>query len=402
MGAYNLFQGQYCCHNERLLNEILKTDWSFDGVVVSDWGGTEDTLQAAFYGLDIEMGTHTNGMTESKKSAYGHYYLADPFLEKIRNGEIPESIVNDKVRRIVRLMYRTAMDRDRPLGRMGCEDHSKIARQVAQEGIVLLKNTDHFFPLHVESGAVIAVIGENAIRPMTVGGGSSELKASYEISPLQGIRERFPHADIRYAMGYGSGKSIFGRVDPSPYKEAELLAEAVALAKEADVVLFVGGLNKNAEQDCEGTDRIDFGLPFGQEKLIKALARANANVGVLLITGNAVGMPWADDVDAIAQVWYLGSEAGHAIADVLSGDINPSGKLPFSIPMKLEDVGAHAFGPDTYPGDGKNVTYDEGIFVGYRWHQAKNTPPSIRLWLRAFLHYLPTGRTCKRSPPIHT
>jgi beta-glucosidase len=375
MGAYNLYDGQYCCHNKRLLVDILKGDWQFDGVVISDWGGTMDTLEAALYGLDIEMGTGTNGLTYSEENAFDNYYLALAFEEKIREGEIPESYVDDKVRRILRTMMRTNLDRNRPLGRMMCDDHSLVAREVAREGIVLLKNKNSFLPLKDQAGLTIAVIGENATRPMTIGGGSSELKAAYEISPLLGIQKQFTKANIVHAMGYGSGPSTYGEVMPSPYDAEELKSEAIDLAGRADVVLFFGGLNKSYEQDCEGGDRTQFGLPFGQDELLRSILEVNPRVAVVLISGNAVAMPWVDEVQAIVQGWYLGSEAGHALADVISGETNPSGKLPFTFPVALEDNAAHHFGERSYPGDGKNQFYEEGIYVGYRWHQKQAIAP---------------------------
>ncbi len=375
MGAYNQFRGQHCCHNEILLNDILKEDWGFDGVVVTDWGGAHDTREAALYGLDIEMGTGTDGLTISTRNAYDYYYLAMPFLNMIKGGAVPESVVDDKVRRILRLMFRTNMNPNRPLGRMNNEEHLQVARAVGGEGIVLLKNDDGFFPLDPEKEITIAVIGENATRAMTVGGGSSELKAKDEVSPLRGIQERFKNANIIHSMGYASGPPRYGWVAPSGLDADSLRNAAVQAAARADVVLFFGGLNKNHHQDCEGGDRLQYGLPFGQEELLAQLAEANENIGVILVSGNAVAMPWVDDVKGLLQAWYLGSEAGHALADVISGDVNPSGKLPFTFPVKLEDNAAHHFGELSYPGDSINQYYKEDIFVGYRWHDTQKIKP---------------------------
>jgi beta-glucosidase len=375
MGAYNQFRGQYCCHNELLLNKILKTDWNFDGVVITDWGGAHDTTQAALYGLDMEMGTGTDGLVNTAKNAYDYYYLADPFLEKLKSGEIEEVVVDDKVRRILRLMFRTNMNPNKPLGRMNNQEHLDVARRIGTEGIVLLKNESEFFPLDTDENLTIAVIGENATRAMTVGGGSSELKAKKEISPLEGIQKRFSNATIVHAMGYASGPSAYGRVIPSDLDAEKLKLEAIELASNADVVLFIGGLNKNHHQDCEGGDRLEFGLPFGQDELLNDILRVNKNVGVVLVSGNAVEMPWIQNVKALVQAWYLGSESGHAIADVLSGDVNPSGKLPFTFPVKLEDNSAHHFGELSYPGDSINQYYKEGILVGYRWHDTQKIKP---------------------------
>ena len=344
MGAYNQFRGQHCCHNEILLNKILKVDWEFDGVVVTDWGGAHDTREAALYGLDIEMGTGTDGLTTSKENAYDYYYLAKPFREMIQSGEIEEVVVDEKVRRILRLMYRTNMNPNRNFGRMNNPEHLAVARRIATEGIVLLKNEENFFPVDPEKEITIAVIGENATRAMTPGGGSSELKAKKEYSPLEGIQERFTKATIIHTLGYASGPPLYGIELPSPFDADSLFNKAIEVAQQADLVLFIGGLNKNHLQDCEGDDRKSYSLPFGQEELIEALLKTNSNLGVIMVSGNGVAMPWLKEVKALLQAWYLGSEAGHAIADVISGDVSPSGKLPFTIPVRLKDNAAHHFG----------------------------------------------------------
>jgi beta-glucosidase len=375
MGAYNKYAGQYATTNKVLMNDILKGDWGFDGVVVSDWGSAHNTEEAARYGLDIEMGSWTNGLTASREFAYNDYYLADAFYEKLKSGEMDESVVDDKVRRILRLMFRTNMNSARPLGRMNNQEHHDVARKIATEGIVLLKNDDHFFPINPEQKLTIAVIGENATRQMTVGGGSSELKAQYEISPLEGIQKRFTKAEILHSMGYASGPSAYGQVIPSKLNQDSLRLAALEIAKEADIVLFVGGLNKNHHQDCEGGDRLSFDLPFNQNALLEELTAVNPNTGVVLVSGNAVAMPWLNSIKGLMQAWYLGSDAGYALADVISGDVNPSGKLPFSFPVKLEDNAAHHFGEQSYPGDSIDQYYKEGILVGYRWHDTKKIKP---------------------------
>ncbi|PKQ66508.1 glycosyl hydrolase [Labilibaculum manganireducens] len=375
MGAYNQVRGEHCCHSNLLLNKILKGEWNFDGTVITDWGGTHDTKQAAFNGLDIEMGTWTNGLTSSAKFAYDNYFLADPFLKMIQDGGIDESVVDDKVRRILRLMYRTNMNLNRSLGRMNNVEHTQAARKVAADGIVLLKNKNEFFPINPDTNIKIAVIGENATRSMTVGGGSSELKAKYEISPLEGIKNRFKNATILHSMGYASGPSAYGREIPSKLNADSLVKAAIDVASKADVVLFIGGLNKNHFQDCEGGDRRHFELPFGQNELIAELLNVNSNLGVVLVSGNAVEMPWLNQVNGLIQSWYNGSEAGNALADVISGDVNASGKLPFSYPVKLKDNAAHYFGELSYPGDSINQYYKEDILVGYRWHDTKKIKP---------------------------
>ena len=375
MGAYNQFRGQHTTHHEHLINGILKGEWGFDGVLVSDWGSAHDTKEAAVFGLDIEMGTGTDGLTTSSENAYDYYFLAKPFREMIQKGELDEDILDDKVRRILRLMFRTNMNSNRPLGRMNNPEHLDVARKVAGEGIVLLKNDKSFFPINPDKKMTIAVIGENATRPMTPGGGSSALKPKNEISLLQGLQERFNKATILHSLGYAAGPSQYGRVIPSTMDADSLQKAAVKIAAKADIVLFFGGLNKNHGQDCEGGDRQDMTLDFGQDELLTKLIKANKNIGVILVSGNAVEMPWLPKVKGLIQAWYLGSEAGHAIADVISGDVNPSGKLPFSFPVKLSDNAAHSFGELSYPGDGKNQYYKEDVLVGYRWHDTQNIKP---------------------------
>ena len=365
MGSYSIYKGQHCCHNLYLLRDLLKRDWGFDGVVISDWGGTHDTREAALNGLDMEMGSWTNGLTLSWSNAYNEYFLADPFLELLRSKEIDEEIVNDKARRILRLMFRTTMNPDRPYGSFATKEHALIGRKIAQEGIVLLKNQDNLLPLDPKQPRRILVVGENAKKMMTLGGGSSELKVKYEISPLQGIENYFsPASQVTYAEGYSSV--------PTQNRHA-LLLEAVDAARKADVVIFVGGLNKNENQDCEGADRRSLNLPYGQDELIGELARVNRNLVAVIISGNAVAMPWVNEVPAIVEAWYGGTEAGNAIASVLAGEVNPSGKLPFTFPVRLEDNPAIAL--DAYPGDGKQVEYKEGIFVGYRWNDRERIKP---------------------------
>ena len=376
MGSYNLYKGQHCCHNKYLLKDILKGEWGFDGVVISDWGGTHDTEQAIANGLDLEFGTWTNGLSSGARNAYDNYYLAQPYLQRLKDGRASMEELDDKVRRVLRLAFRTVMNTGRPWGSMRSPEHYAAARQIGEEGIVLLQNKHSVLPVDLTQVRKIAVIGENALKMMTVGGGSSSLKAQHEISPLEGIRRRVgDKAEVIYARGYVGDETgeYNGVVTGQNLKEtrsaAELKAEAVKVASEADCVIFIGGLNKSDGQDCENTDRKDLSLPYGQDELIEALAGANANLIVVNISGNAVAMPWAGKVAAIVQGWYLGSEAGTSLAAVLMGDVNPSGKLPFTFPARLEDVPAHSLGQYSAVRS-KNVTtvqYNEGIFVGYRW-----------------------------------
>lgn len=374
MGSYNKFRGQYCSHHDILINRILKGEWGFDGVLVTDWGSAHDTKEAALNGLDIEMGSWTNGLTWGESFAYDNYFMAQPYLEMIRKGELPESSLDEKVKRVLRLNFRTNMNRNRPYGSFATQEHADVARKVAEQGIVLMKNEKNFFPIGQNRYKKIVVIGENATRSLTVGGGSSELKVKQEISPLEGLKAKYGENNVAYTMGYGSGPTVYDNFVPSPYNADSLKREALALAKGADVILFFGGLNKNFQQDCEGADRITYDLPFGQNELIDDLLKVNKNLGIILVSGNAVSMPWLDRVPALMQSWYLGSEAGSATANVIAGDINPSGKLPYSIPKKLEDNGAISFGTISYPGDSIKQIYKEDILVGYRWHDTKKIP----------------------------
>ena len=384
MGSFNRYQGQHCCHNQRLLNDILRGEWGFDGVVISDWGAVHNTLEAAYNGLDLEFGSLTDGMEFSVDNAYDDYYLSRRFLELLKSGSIPESVVDGKVRNILRLMFRTTMNRNRPYGSFKNPVHGEVARQIAEEGIVLLQNRDKVLPIQLEKTRKILVVGENAIKMMTVGGGSSSLKAWYEVSPLEGLRARIGDAaEVTYARGYASPdppKSVMYTI-PSLQTDRsadELLAEAVALARESDYVIFVGGLNKNGYQDCEGGDRKSYSLPYDQDRVIEALAEVNPRTVVVLVSGNSVAMPWADRVGAIVEGWYCGSEAGNALAAVLVGDVNPSGKLPFTMCARLEDYHAHALNDSlVYPGVNHREVYKDDIFVGYRWSdkQKKNHRP---------------------------
>ena len=407
MGAYNLYQNQHNCHNNILLNNILKRDWGFDGVVISDWGGCHSTEEAITNGLDLEFGTWTDGLTMGKTNAYDSYYLADAYKQLIREGKYTTKELDEKVRRVLRLFYRTTMNRQKPYGFLCSDDHYAAALKIAQEGIVLLKNSplpssplgkEPLLPLTVEKlaklhqsspqggneGGTILVVGENAIKMMTVGGGSSSLKAQREILPLDGfisyLSPLTSHLSIDYARGYvgDTVQSYNGvTVGRSLYEmrsAEELKAEAVEKARQADVVIMFGGLNKSDYQDCEGHDRKQFGLPYGQDELIEALVAANPRLIYVNISGNAVAMPWLSRVPAVVQGWFIGSEAGEALASVLVGDVNPSGKLPFTWYADLNQCGAHATG--SYPGiwreqgAGRGIIdeeYKEDIFVGYRW-----------------------------------
>ena len=346
MGAYNLYKNQHNCHNEVMLNKILKQDWQFDGAVISDWGGCHDTDEAVRNGLDLEMGSWTNGLSEGASNAYDMYYLAMAYKRGIQSGKYSTRELDEKVRRVLRLHFRTTMNRHKPQGFLCSEAHYAAALQIAQEGIVLLRNekvemrneklAEPLLPLNPDMTGRILVVGENAIKMMTVGGGSSSLKVQREILPLDGIRARFASAEVDYARGYVgdtvqsyNGVTV-GRSLRDLRTKDELISEAVAKARQADVVIFVGGLNKSDYQDCEGHDRKDYGLPYAQDELIEALAKANPRLVVVNISVNCAALPWLVLVPGVVQGWFIGSEAGEAIASVLAGDVNPSGKLPFT------------------------------------------------------------------------
>lgn len=379
MGAYNKYKGQHLCHNQYLLNDVLRGEWGFKGVVISDWGGVHDTKQAITNGLDMEFGSWTDGLAWGKSNAYDGYYLAAPYKDLIKKGEFGTKELDEKVRRILRLSFLTTMDKNRPFGSFGTEEHALAGRKIAQEGIVLLKNDRNVLPVDLKKTKRIAVIGENAIKMMTVGGGSSSLKAKYEISPLDGLKKRVgKEAEVVYARGYVGDASgnyngvVTGQNLEEKRSAAELLAEAKNVAKSADVVIVFGGLNKSDFQDSEGNDRKGLELPYNQDNLIKELAKVNKNLVFVNISGNAVAMPWINEVPSIVQGWFLGSESGNALADVLVGDVNPSGKITFSFPVKLSDNSAHSIGE--FPG-GKTVDYKEGLFLGYRHHDKSKIKP---------------------------
>jgi beta-glucosidase len=356
MGAYNQFRGEHCCHNAYLLNEILKREWGFPGLVMSDWNGVHDTRQAVFNGLDLEMGTN---------KPYADYYLARPFREGLEQGVYPMAALDDKVRRNLRVMIATHVLDGRPEGAINTPAHQAAARGVDEEAIVLLKNEHATLPLDPARLTSIAVIGDNATRLQAHGGGSTTLKAFYEITPLEGILRRVgDHVNVTYSPGY--------REHGGP----ELIERAVAAAKAADVAIVVGGLNHQGGFDCEGADRKDLKLPYGQDELIRRVAEANPRTIVVLVSGSPVEMSgWLGRVPAVVEAWYGGMEGGNALARVLFGDVNPSGKLPCTFPQRLEDTPTYAGGPEAYPGVNGVEHYTEGLLVGYRWYDTKGIAP---------------------------
>lgn len=376
MGSYNKIRGEHGCESKLTLQKIMKDEFHFDGAVISDWGGAHSTIASALGGLDIEMGSWTNGMSNGKNFAYDNYFLAHDYLKALKDGTIPMSNIEDKASRVLRLIFRTAMNQQKPFGSFGSEAHYAAARQIGDEGIVLLKNEgkNKLLPIVASRYQHILVVGENATRKLTEGGGAAGLKVGKEISPLSAIQAKFGTDKVSYTLGYASGRASYDREEASPYKLDSLRNEAIKQAGKADLIIYIGGLNKNHGQDCENSDRASLNLPFGQDELIQDLTTANKNIVVVLLSGNAVAMPWVNKVPSILQGWYLGSEAGNALTDILSGDVNPSGKLPFSFPIKLSDVGAHSFGAEAYPGINYKEVYKEDILVGYRWHDTKHIP----------------------------
>ena len=426
MGSYNYWQNVHCCQNDQLLNKILKNEWQWDGALISDWGGTTDTHEAALGGLDIEMGTFTDGKTRESKFWYNDYYLADKFEALINSGEIPMSVLDDKVSRVLRTIFRTAMNPKKVIGNQCSEAHFNACREIGEEGIVLLKNgnclgkskkgnNQPVLPLDLNKYKKILVVGENATRSLTKGGGSSELKTLREVSPLEGLRNQFsslnPQLSIDYAQGYASGRAIYDHVDKTDAdRNAKLKEEALAKASDADLIIYVGGFNKNHRQDCENGDREGYDLSFGQNELIAELA-ASANKSkhcdmvVVTFGGNAYAMPWLDSVSALLHCWYLGSESGTALANVLTGKVNPSGKLPVTFAKRYEDYPYVKFGEQAYPGisglgnssfsrlgnvtspndqttkqpndhaPNSQVYYKEDIYVGYRGFDKDKTQP---------------------------
>lgn len=381
MGAYNKVRGEHAGHNDYLLNQVLKRDWGFAGAVISDWAGTHDTREAALKGLDLEMGTG---------KPYDQYFLAGPFLAGLKSGAFPVAVLDDKVRRNLRVLIASgALDGRRP-GTINTKAHQDVARTVATEGIVLLKNQPTLLPLDLAKLKTIAVIGDNATRRFAAGGFSAGVKAFHEITALEGILARVAgRADVVFSQGYrqpeavrngprdatGVGTSELTAASP---EEARALGDrAVETARHADAVLFVGGLSHQAGGDDEGVDRRDLSLTAHQDQLIARLLAANPRTAVILIAGSPVDMTsWIARAPAVLQAWYGGSEAGHALASVVFGDVSPSGKLPCTFPRALKDSPAHATGrARQFPGEGGKVYYEEGLLVGYRWNDTRAIEP---------------------------
>ena len=377
MGSYNMWQNIHCCNNDSLLNGILKRQWGFDGVVVSDWGGTTDTWQAATGGLDIEMGSYTDGKTKESEYTYDDYYMARPLETLIKEGKLDVSYLDDKVRRVLRTMFRTCMNPDKAIGKQCSEDHYEVCQAIGEEGITLLRNEKNILPIAPERYKKILVVGENATRILTQGGGSSELKTLRDISPLEAIKNLYGDK-VDYAQGYLSGRALYDQVDEvMPSERVRLREEALRKAKNADLIIYIGGLNKNHKEDCENGDRLGYDLSFEQNELIDGLARIQKNMIVITFGGNPYAMPWLNKIKGLLHCWYLGSMGGDALAGVLSGKVNPSGKLPVTFAKTLEDYPYYGYGKKAYPGVNKQVYYSEGIYIGYRHFDTRKVEPQF-------------------------
>lgn len=400
MGSYNLWNNVHCCQNDSLLNKILKKQWGFDGAVVSDWGGVTDTWQAALGGMDLEMGSFTNGKTEDNSLGYNTYNLADPFESLINEGKIPMEVLNDKAARVLRTIFRTSMNPNKVVGSQCSEAHYDACQAIGEEGIVLLKNDvvkkskSPLLPIDASKYNRILVVGENATRNLSEGGGSSELKTKFDIMPLDELKAMFGDK-IDYAQGYYSGRPLYDKVEElDPAKQQALHNEAVEKAKNADLIIFIGGLNKNTKQDCEANDREDYHLSFGQDALISDLAKIQKNMIVVTFGGNAYATPWIEQVPSLVHCWYLGSMSGKSLCNVLSGKVNPSGKLPVTFAKKLDDYACFQYGKEAFPGVNKQVYYKEGIYVGYRHFNTNKIQPQF-----AFGHGL-SYTTFKYGKPV--
>ncbi len=375
MSAYNKFRGQWASQNYYLLNTILKHEWGFKGPVISDWGAVTNTIEALYNGLDIEMGSE---FRLKPFNGYNTFFLGDTVVTLVKQNKVKETVIDDKVRRILRTMFKTGMiDKNRKLGEFATKKHQQVALKIAEEAIVLLKNENKILPLNIKKVKTIAVIGLNAFRPNAFGGGSSFVKATYEITPLDGIKNiAGNNVKVTYAQGYN--------VVRGAKADAKLIAEAVAAAKNADVVIYVGGWvhgydykvwSDNA-YDAEDTDKPDMNFPFGQDEVIKAVLAAKPNAIMVLTGSGPIDMTqWVDKAKTIVQFWYPGMEGGNALANILFGKVNPSGKLPMTFPKKLEDSAPHKLG--NYPGFKLVQNYTEDIYVGYRYFDTYKVDPQF-------------------------
>ena len=376
MAAYNKFRGEFCAENNYLVCKILRNEWGFDGVYVTDWGAAHSTIPSMEAGLDLEMGTLID--------KYEDWYYANPLIEAVKSGKIPMSLVDEKVGDVLRVMIKTnVLDPKKRFGpgSMNTKEHQQATYDAAAEAIVLLKNQNNLLPLDFSSIKSLAVIGDNATRKHSNGGLSSEIKAVYEVTPLEALRAKWgDKVDIRFAQGYeklstfveGSNNGQSSGTFSSKTQESDaLLKEAVEVARTSDVALLVCGLNH--DYDTESFDRLNIDIPYGQVELIQEVVKANPRTIVVMIAGSPLNMAAVDICSpAIVWAWFNGMEGGNALVDVLSGKVNPSGKMPFTTPVSLDQSPAHALG--NFPGRDLKVNYEEDILVGYRWFDTKGLP----------------------------
>ena len=376
MAAYNKFRGEFCAENNYLVRKILRNEWGFDGVYVTDWGAAHSTVPSMEAGLDLEMGTLID--------KYEDWYYANPLIEAVKSGKVPMSLVDEKVGDVLRVMIKTnVLDPKKRFGpgSMNTKEHQQATYDAAAEAIVLLKNQNNLLPLDFSSIKSLAVIGDNATRKHSNGGLSSEIKAVYEVTPLEALRAKWgDKVDIRFAQGYeklstfveGSNNGQSSGTFSSKTQESDaLLKEAVEVARTSDVALLVCGLNH--DYDTESFDRLNMDIPYGQVELIQEVVKANPRTIVIMIAGSPLNMAAVDICSpAIVWAWFNGMEGGNALVDVLSGKVNPSGKMPFTTPVSLDQSPAHALG--NFPGRDLKVNYEEDILVGYRWFDKKGLP----------------------------
>ena len=376
MAAYNKFRGEFCAENNYLVRKILRNEWGFDGVYVTDWGAAHSTVPSMEAGLDLEMGTLID--------KYEDWYYANPLIEAVKSGKIPMSLVDEKVGDVLRVMIKTnVLDPKKRFGpgSMNTKEHQQATYDAAAEAIVLLKNQNNLLPLDFSSIKSLAVIGDNATRKHSNGGLSSEIKAVYEVTPLEALRAKWcDKVDIRFAQGYeklstfveGSNNGQSSGTFSSKTQESDaLLKEAVEVARTSDVALLVCGLNH--DYDTESFDRLNMDIPYGQVELIQEVVKANPRTIVIMIAGSPLNMAAVGICSpAIVWAWFNGMEGGNALVDVLSGKVNPSGKMPFTTPVSLDQSPAHALG--NFPGRDLKVNYEEDILVGYRWFDTKGLP----------------------------
>jgi beta-glucosidase len=363
MSAYNKLRGVYCSENDYLLDKVLKGEWKFKGIVISDWGGTHSTVTAAKNGLDLEMGSNP---------PYNTYYFADKLLAAVKEGKVSVKVIDEKVHRVLWVIYHTALNKNAPAGKINTAEHSKTAYDIAAESIVLLKNEKNLLPLNTSSIKSIAVIGDNATHTFHLGGFGAGVKARYEVTALAGLKNRLgDKVKINYAQGYSGVYNPSSNVSDNKL-DPEMVRQAVDAAKNSEAaILFIGG---NRDYESESRDRKDLSLPFHEQELVDAVTAVNPNTIVVVVGGAPYDIgKIKKNNHTIVWSWYNGSENGNALADVLTGKINPSGKLPFTFPAELKDSPAHAL--DAYPGENLQETYKEGILVGYRWFDTKKIEP---------------------------